>query len=160
MTESTSTPHSRAYRAAVIIGGGALLAAMATDALSVIGRYAGMPFLGAIEIVEVVVAIAAMGGLIIASLNNNHATVRILTEKLKGAPLVLLKRASAMLTCLVFAALGAGSGWLALDMIGGYEETEVLRIPILPLRVLVVGTCALLAIIYALRAVKGDKQDD
>ncbi len=160
MTENTPPPNSRAYRGAVIIGGGALLAAMATDALSVIGRYAGKPFLGAIEIVEVVVAVAAMGGLIIASLNNNHAAVRILTEKLKGAPLAALKRISCALAALLFAALCAGSVWLALDMIGAYEETEVLRIPILPLRTLVVCTCALLAIIYAVRAVKGGKQDD
>lgn len=160
MTDNAPPPHSRAYRAAVVIGGGALLAAMATDALSVIGRYAGMPFLGAIEIVEVVVAIAAMGGLVIASLNNNHAAVRILTEKLKGAPLAAMKRISSALTALVFAALGAGSGWLGLDMIGAYEETEVLRIPLLPLRALVVCTCALLAVIYALRALKGGKQDD
>lgn len=160
MTDNAPPPHSRAYRAAIVIGGGALLAAMATDALSVIGRYAGVPFLGAIEIVEVVVAVAAMGGLIAASLNNTHASVRILTEKLEGAPLALLKRLSSVLTTLVFAALGAGSAWLALDMVGAYEETEVLRIPILPLRVLVVATCALLAVIYALRAVKGGKSDD
>lgn len=160
MTDNAPPPHSRAYRAVVVIGGGALLAAMAADALGVAGRYAGIPFLGAIEIVEVVVAVAAMGGLIIASLNNNHATVRILTEKLKGAPLALVTRLSFLLTALVFAALGAGSGWLAIDMIGAYEETELLRIPILPLRALVVGACALLAVMYALRVIKGGKRDD
>lgn len=153
-------PHSRAYRIVVVIGGGALLAAMATDALSVVGRYLGLPFLGAIEIVEVVVAVAAMGALIVASLNNTHATVRILTGKLKGAPLDILTRVTSVLTVMVFATLSAGSAWLAFDMIGAHEETELLRIPIVPLRALVVVTCAFLAALYAMRAIKGGKNDD
>lgn len=160
MTDSSPSPHSRAYQVVVVIGGGALLAAMATDTLSVIGRFTGLPLLGAIEIVEVVVAVAAMGALIVASLNNTHAKVRILTSKLEGPPLKIIKFFSCFLTVLVFAALSAGSAWLALDMIGAYEETELLRIPIVPLRVLVVLTCAFLAALYALRAIKGGKNDD
>lgn len=137
----------RAVRALAIVGGGALLSAMGIDVLAVIGRHSGFPLLGSIELVQAAVAVSAAAGLIVATIAGAHATVHILVHRLSGMPRVALDRLSWLLSALFFALVAGGSAWIALDMIGAHEESELLGIPYAPVRiVLILGTGATAAI--------------
>ena len=120
------------------VAGGALLAAVVVDALAMIGRQIRVPLIGSIEIVEAVVLIAACGALILATLERAHARVNILLERLPPNWRTRFEKIHAVAAALLFAALLVGSFWIAVDLWGGHEESELLRIPYWPLRAIVV----------------------
>jgi TRAP-type C4-dicarboxylate transport system permease small subunit len=126
------------------IPGGALLLAMATDTLAMLGRQVHVPLLGAIELVQAAVLVAASGALLIASLEHSHARVHLLLDRLRGPTREILERMHALSTAVLHAALLAGSAWIAFDLWQGHEESELLRIPYRPLRVIVVLTLVVL----------------
>ena len=134
----------------VWIGGAALLAATAVDTLSVIGRNVGIPFIGSIELVQAAVLVSGIAGLIFATAADEHARVRILTDRTplgKSAARVI----GSIGTALFLAGLLAGSTWLAADLWNGHEQSEVLNIPWRPLR-LVANLGLLTCIIVAVSA--------
>lgn len=132
------TPHSPFYRALVIIGGTALVAAMGIDVLAVAGRASGIPLLGSIELVQVLVAIAGAMALILATLNDRHAVVRIVLARLSGSTASLVKRIDSLAMALFFLALACGSAWILRELWSSHEETELWLLPYRPLRLLVV----------------------
>jgi TRAP-type C4-dicarboxylate transport system permease small subunit len=136
----------------VWFSGGALLVAMAADTLAMIGRALEIPLVGSIEIVQAVVLFAASGALIIASLEQAHARVNLLLERLPAGWRARLGRVHALAAALLYAALLAGSVWIAMDLWGGHEESEILRIPYRPLRIAVVLALLTLLIIALRRA--------
>jgi TRAP-type C4-dicarboxylate transport system permease small subunit len=109
-------------------GGAALLAATALDTLVVIGRQAGFALHGAIELIQAAVLVAGSLALIAATAANNHARVRLVINRL-SASREWLERGSELLTALFFAALLAGSGWLALDLWNSHEVSEIAGVP-------------------------------
>ena len=117
------------------LGSLSLLFAMAVEALAVLGRHIGMPLPGSIELVQAAILVAASAAILSATLVDKHARVRLVVNRLKGGPLVLLKRIQAISSVLFFCALAAGSIWIFMDLWGGYEESEVLHIPFAPLRI-------------------------
>ena len=135
----------------VWIAGGALLIAVAVDSLAMIGRQVRFPLLGSIEIVEAVVLFAAGGGLIIATLDGAHARVNLLLERLPEHWRRRVVRLHALVAALLFAALSAGTVWIAADLWNGYEESELLRIPYKPLRIAAACTLGVL-LVLSLRA--------
>jgi TRAP-type transport system small permease protein len=132
------------------IPGLALLLAMATDTLAMIGRQIHIPLLGAIELVQAAVLVAGCGALLIAALEQSHARVHLLLNRMSGPTRHVLERMHALSTALLYAALLVGSAWLAVDLWRGHEESELLRIPYRPLRVIVVATLVLL-LLHSLR---------
>lgn len=136
----------------VWFSGGALLVAMATDTLAMIGRALEIPLVGSIEIVQAVVLFAASGALIIASLEEAHARVNLLLERLPQGWRTRLGQVHAFAAALFYAALFAGSAWIAMDLWGGHEQSEILRIPYRPLRIAVVLALLTLLIIALRRA--------
>jgi len=50
--------------------------------------------------------------------------------------------------------LATGSIWIAHDLRGGHEESELLHIPYAPLRVISIVSVAAVALIYAARVAK------
>ncbi len=64
---------SRTHAVLVIVGGGALLAAMAIDGLAVIGRHVGWPLLGSIEAVQAAVLVSGCVALLVATRARRHA---------------------------------------------------------------------------------------
>ena len=126
------------------IPGGALLLAMATDTLAMLGRQVHIPLLGAIEVVQAAVLVAACGALVVAALARSHARVHLLLDRVPGAARGILDRMHAVSTSVLYAALLAGSAWIAVDLWHGHEESELLRIPYRPLRVIVVATLLVL----------------
>jgi TRAP-type transport system small permease protein len=124
-----------------------LLVAVAVDALAMIGRQIRVPLIGSIEIVEVVVLFAACGGLIIATLDGAHARVNLLLERVPAVWRERLLTLHSLAAVLLFAALLAGTVWIAADLWSGHEESELLRIPYRPLRI---ATAASLAVLLML----------
>ena len=136
----------------VIGGGGALLAAAAIDTMSVIGRHIGLPFLGSIELVQAAVLIAGSVSLVAATLAGSHAVVRLVIDRLPTKIRDAVGWASGVASGLLFLGLLAGSVWIMVDMWSGHEESELLRIPYMPLRLISCGSLAAVALIFLVRA--------
>jgi TRAP-type C4-dicarboxylate transport system permease small subunit len=142
----------------VWIGGGALLVAMVVDTLAMLGRQIEVPLLGAIEIVQAAVLVAAGGALVVAAVDGAHARVRLVLDRLPARWRARAQRLHAVAAALVYAALLAGSVWIAADLWDGHEESEVLRIPYRPLRVIIVVVLGVLVVQAATRAFKGGER--
>lgn len=132
------------------IGGVALLLATLTDSVAVVGRYVGLPLRGSIELMQAIVLVAAASGLSLATLAANHARVKLVVDRLKGGLRNIADRISDLATALFFVALLAGSGWIALDLWGAHERSELLGIPWWLIR-LYANLCLLCCVGIALR---------
>jgi TRAP-type C4-dicarboxylate transport system permease small subunit len=141
-------------RALIWISGGGLLVAMAVDALAMLGRQVRIPLLGSIEIVEGAVLVAAAGALIIATMDNTHARVNLVSARLPGPVRKWLEKFHALAGVLLFSALLAGTVWIAADLWFGHEESELLHIPYRPLRIATAISLAAL-LIFSLRRLLG-----
>ena len=126
------------YRALVWVAGGALLVAMAIDTVAMLGRHLRIPLLGSIEIVQAAVLVAASGALLLATIRESHARVHLLLRRMPGSPRAILDACHHAAAIILVLALLAGSAWIASDLWQGHEESELLRIPWMPLRVIVV----------------------
>jgi len=135
----------------VWIAGGALLVAMVADTLAMLGRAFDVPLLGAIEIVQAAVLVAASGALVVAALDDAHARVHLLLRRVPDVTRHALERLHAVAAVAFYAALLAGSVWIAADLWLGHEESELLRIPYRPLRFVAAGVLAALVVHAALR---------
>ena len=155
--EPVATP---AQRVALGLGSAALLLAMATDALAVAGRHAGVALLGSIEIVQACIVVAATSALVAATMLGAHARVHILLEKAKPATVRMLDRFADWTSALLFLWLAAGSIWLASDLWNGTEITEILQLPLRWFRLLWIVGALLIAGLFAYRAVAGHPAGD
>ena len=63
------------------IGAGGLLLATIVETIAVLGRHAGLPLVGALEIMQACILLMASAAMLSATLNNGHATVTILTSR-------------------------------------------------------------------------------
>ncbi|AHE54405.1 TRAP transporter small permease [Sphingomonas sanxanigenens] len=140
-------------RAMLAIGSAGLLSAMATDALAVAGRHAGVRLLGAIEIVQACIVLIATSAIMLATLVDGHARVHILLERLAPGRANRLLRAADALSALVFLGLAIGSAWLASDLWDAFEWTEILHLPLRWLRLAWILGALAAAIMFARRAV-------
>lgn len=121
-------------RASFAIGALGLLGAMVIDALAVIGRHINLPLLGSIELSEACIVGMASASLVGSTLERGHASVHLLTERLAARPRRALQRCADALSALFFAVIVAGSLMIAIDLMHGDERSELLGIPIAPLR--------------------------
>jgi TRAP-type C4-dicarboxylate transport system permease small subunit len=129
----------------VVVGGGALLGAMAIDGFAVVGRHVGLPLLGSIEAVQAAVLVAGCVALLVATQAGRHARVHLLVDRLPAQAATLLRRAGFLLGALLFAALAVASAWIAIELWPGHEESEWLHIRYAPLRAMTVLFCAWVA---------------
>jgi TRAP-type transport system small permease protein len=132
-------------KALVWIAGGALLLAMGIDTAAMLGRHLRAPLLGSIELVQATVLIAACGALLLASIAGTHARVHLLLDRLSPYLRTLLGSLHSLAAIALLIALMMGSLWIAMDLWRGHEESELLRIPYKPLRMVTLVT--LLALI-------------
>lgn len=133
-----------------------MLLAVAVELLAVIGRFLALPLAGSIELVQVVVTVSGALGLVVATLQRSHAHVRLLLERLSPAQTRLLQRANRAIAALFFLVLAAGSAWLARDLWPGFEETEIWRVPLAPLRVLVTLASLTVALLFLRSSLRGE----
>jgi TRAP-type C4-dicarboxylate transport system permease small subunit len=112
------------------IGSTAMLLAMATDAVAVIGRHAGFAFLGAIELFQMAAVVATSAAILLATLFGRHAAVHIVTEHVSPQTRLWLDRIGLLASAVAFALLCAGSFWVSIDLWDTSEITELLGIPL------------------------------
>lgn len=137
-------------RLGVWIGGAALLAATLIDTFAVIGRNVGMPILGSIELVQAAVLVSGVLGLIFATAHDDHARVRLVTDRLRKSR-GLVEAASLVAMVVFFAALLAGSLWLSFDLWNGHERSELIGVPWSALRMIAnVGLAICIAVTLGL----------
>ncbi len=136
-------------------GGAALLAAMAIDTLAVVGRNVGMPIIGSIELVQAAILVSGTVALVLATLHGGHARVRLVIDRLQGAPRhVLANDVARWRRHACSRRLPAGSIWLAADLWSGHERSEVVGVPWRILRLIANAgfvACALIALAGACR---------
>jgi TRAP-type transport system small permease protein len=140
--------------ASFLLGSAGLLVALAADAIAVAGRHLGVPFLGSIETVQAAVIVAASSAMVAATLGRAHATVRILTGRLSAAGRRRVQVFTDAVSALFFAAVAAGSIWIVSDLWDGAETTELLGLPIKPLRLFWCASAVLMAglfVVFAFR---------
>lgn len=141
-------------RVAFVIGSIGLLGAMAADSLAVLGRHLGLPILGSIEIVQACVVLLASASMLGATLRATHARVHILIDRLHGAGKRLLLHCSDLLSAIVFLVFAIGSIWIARELWGGHEHSELLHIPLRWLRALWIVTALTIAAVFLIRVMR------
>jgi len=148
---------SRFYRALVVIGGFALLAATAIDVVAVLGRMTRVPLLGSIELVQVVVGVSGVLARLVATLHKRHARVLIIYNRLGTRGVAVVSRFNACCGVLFYLGLLAGSMWLLADFWSSFEESELWRIPYRPLRIVICVVLAATSSVFLWQAWRGDK---
>ena len=151
--ESKPKPPQR-YGVLFYLGAGGLLTAMVIEAIAVAGRQIGVPLLGALEIIQTAILVAASTAMLTATLADAHASVRLLVERLSPTMQGWLHRLALSISALLFASLAVAAGWLTLDAWGDFEHSELLHIPYRPLRLIVVVMTSAIAIVFAWKALK------
>jgi TRAP-type C4-dicarboxylate transport system permease small subunit len=124
---------------------------MAADAIAVLGRHLGIPLLGSIEMVQAAMLVASSTAVVAATLAEKHAVVHLLVGRLRPRTQAILGQLHSSLCFVFFAALAYGSIWIAYDLRGGHEESELLRIPYAPLRIVCILAMLTVALIFATR---------
>jgi len=137
------------------IGSAGLLVAMAADAIAVLGRHVGFTLPGSIEVFQVAAVVALSTAILLASLNDRHASVDLLVGRASprfGKILFLTGRLALALT---FMLLCAGSIWVSADLWTTAEMTELLAIPLRPFRIFWIACSGAVAAHFALQFVRG-----
>jgi len=138
---------SIARTAMVWTGGIALITAAALNLLAVIGRHTGLPLKGAIELVQVAVLIAGSLALVAATLARNHARVHLILDRLAGVTRDVAERICTALSILFYLLLLIGACWLAADLWGSQEVSELVGVPWRAMRAFLNGALILVIIL-------------
>ncbi len=146
-----SRVRTRVEMGMVVIGGAALLLATGADTMDVVARHTGWRFIGAIEIVRAAMLVASSAAIVVATIAHKHATVRLVVDRLPSAVRKLLRPVHAVTAGAYFLALAIGCSWIALDLFHGHEESEILHISYLPLRLISIAALIATAGYFFLR---------
>lgn len=144
--EAGAAPTGPVARAAYLLGSAGLLIATASDALAVAGRHLGFRLIGSIEMVQAAVVLLACAGMLAVTIGRGHASVHMVTDRLRPAVRERLGRIVALVNAAVFVTLAAGSAWILAELWHGYEQTELLHLPLRWLRLLWVAFALFIAI--------------
>jgi TRAP-type C4-dicarboxylate transport system permease small subunit len=134
------------------LGAAGLLGAMALDFTAVVGRHIGVPLLGSLELSEASIVCMASASLLGTTLDRGHASVHLLIERLSVRAKQHMLRGADALSGLFFLFVLCGSVLLVAELWNGAEYSELLHVPIVPLRL--IWCCAAAAIVgcFGLRA--------
>lgn len=130
------------------VGAIGLLLAMSVEAVAVLGRHIGVPFFGALELIQTAILLTASAAMVSTTISDTHARVTLLTERIGPAARAVLNRLSAFLSAAFFCGLAAGALWLTVDAWNEYEQSELLHIPFRPLRVTSFAAMLAIALIF------------
>lgn len=154
--EESNPPHDGGAAGTVllVLGSAGLLIAMAADAVAVLGRHVGFTLPGSLELFQVAAAVALSAAILLASLNDRHAAVDLMTNRASPRLRRTLFRSGRLALALIFALLCAGSIWVSADLWGTGEKTEVLSIPLRPFRLCWILCSGLAAAHFAVQFAK------
>lgn len=136
-------------------GGLALLAATALDTLGVLGRHVGLPLHGVIELIQPAILLAGSVALVWTTLCTAHAKVHLLVDRMSPQWAARLARLADLASALFFAALLAGSIWIARDMWPSHERSELVGVPWAALRLVANVGLAGVVLVLLVRLVRG-----
>lgn len=131
------------------LGSIGLIAATASDAVAVAGRHLGFRLIGSIEAVQASVVLLASAAMLAVTIGRGHATVHMITSRVRRAAQTQLARIAALVSAAVFLLLAAGSAWIVAELWHGHEQTELLHLPLRWLRLLWVIFALLIAFEFA-----------
>jgi TRAP-type transport system small permease protein len=134
------------------VGAAGLLFAIGADAVAVLGRHLGIPLLGSIELMQAAILLASSAAIVLATVAKKHAVVHLLIDRLSPRRRSVMERVHAFLSAVFFAALTVGSVWIAFDLRNGHEQSELLRIPFAPLRIVSIVAVLAVTAIYLVQA--------
>ena len=143
---------ARLAQVAFVLGSIGLMLAMTFDSLAVLGRHLSLPLLGSIEIVEACIVLMACASLIGTTLERGHASVHLLTERLPAVGRRRLGVVTSLLCALFFGCVLVGSLIVLSDLWLGDERSDLLGIPIAPLRVIWCASAAGLVVAFSAQA--------
>jgi TRAP-type transport system small permease protein len=141
-------------RVCFALGGGVLLSAMAINLVGVVGRRLGFSIIGAMELVQYCIAGVISAAIVVATLTDAHAAVHVVTEHVGEKLRRALAHLSDALTALFFLAVLAGDVWIAFELWAGDERSDLLGLPIAPMRILWCAGLALAFIVTLALAVR------
>ncbi len=130
------------------IGAGGLVLAMVVETIAVLGRHAGIPLLGALELIQACILLMASTAMLSATMNRGHATVTLLTSRLGDGAKRVLQAFANLLSALFFLGLTAGVLWLTVETWNDYEQSELLHIPFRPLRIVSLVAAGAIALVF------------
>jgi TRAP-type C4-dicarboxylate transport system permease small subunit len=134
-SESHEPPRlSWSARISFLIGVVGLIGAASADAIAVVGRHLRWPLLGSVEIVQACMVLTGGAAIVAATLAREHASVRVITDRLPRAAQGALARFANLAAALFVGVLTAGSAWIMWDLRDGAEHTEILGLPLVALR--------------------------
>ncbi|MEO6340171.1 MAG: TRAP transporter small permease [Caulobacteraceae bacterium] len=136
-----------------LTGSIALLCMVAIDFVSVVCRHLRVPLTGSIELIQACITVAISAAVVGATLTAGHAAVHVLTERMSPAWRRRCLRIADVACVLYFAAAAVGGFWLLGDTLNGDERSDLLRLPITPLRVIWAASLTLAGVLCLLRLV-------
>ena len=123
-------------RIALVLGAIGLAGAGLSDFCGVVGRHIGYPLPGAIELVRMFIVLVVSASLVAATWANGHAAVHVVIDRLPRAGRAAMLRLGAAAGAAAFALLSAAGVWMLLITWNGGEQTDLLGLPLAPLRIL------------------------
>lgn len=144
MTSSGKT-HSLSGRIVVGFGSVALIAQMLTVSISALARHLNIALPGSIEIVQVIIAIIASSALLTTTAFGVHAAVHLIIDRMGLDFAAAINRLTCLLSGIFWLLLITGGGWIILEVWGGHEETILLGIPLVPVRVIWLAASLMIA---------------
>ncbi|CAN5612952.1 hypothetical protein BH10PSE14_BH10PSE14_08760 [soil metagenome] len=138
-------------------GSAALLLAMASDALAVLGRHVGFAVNGAIELFQVCAVVALSSAILIATLDGRHAAVDLLLQRVPDRGKVWLRFAAAGASAAAFGLVTIGSTWVAIDLWPTHEMTEQLGIPLRGFRLFWIACSGTVTLFFLRTAIRGKR---
>lgn len=159
MAEQVEPPSgpARARTTLLWIGGAGLLTAMATDAVAVLGRHVGFAVPGSIEIFQMAAVVALSCAILLASIDQRHASVDLLFIRASERVRYRLHRAGSLALAITFALIFAGSAWIVADLWPTHEVTEVLALPVAPFRLIWTASAGAAALYFAISLVRAPR---
>jgi TRAP-type C4-dicarboxylate transport system permease small subunit len=138
----------------VAVGSVGVVATMLIDVVAVVGRHAGLPLTGSIEMAQAAVVMMASCSIAFATLERAHVAVDLLHSRMGAKTQIVVLRIAALLGFVFMSALVVSSVWVAVELWDGAERTELLEIPLQPLRLLWIGCASVAAIGFLIQAVR------
>lgn len=144
-----------------VVASALLMVMMALTVCDVLGRYLfNAPVRGATEVTELLLAAVIFIGLPAVTLDREHITVDLLTDKLALPVRRILQSLMALVSAGVLGLI-AWRLWVVAAQIGGYNgTTPSLKIPLAPLGYFMAFMCALAALILLVQAWPRKEQND
>jgi TRAP-type C4-dicarboxylate transport system permease small subunit len=160
MHQANSAPSHFLERCIVWIGAVALVLLGLLICVSVGLRMVGAVIKGSSEIGEMLIIIVAATAIVTATLTDGHPFVHMLVEKISSRRRYLLAAIVSLVGAAFWATMAWVNGAVAIENARLIEETELLRISIIPFRWLWIVCLILVAAVLTMRAIQSFKARD